>query len=264
MKNLVCILLFVTLLIAACGGSPAPIPTAPPAPEPLQGGGIDLNNPSKLEPLTIMLLPGQEISVRYLIQIPPDLSHHVLEVKDEVWVKEDGSWQKRAENLPKKFPGSPGKKIVTNTNTRESAYLVILPREVEIQMFVTLTNPSQSPREIRYRPIIVQRGKSQTTADLKVNGRDSLPEGVPYDSPLEVTWSSTGATYCGQDGTFVALKNGGVWGGTLVAPQGEVQIHARHAQRGYQPLLELTIFCGNEDPGTVTFSDTVLIEVTPP
>lgn len=111
--------------------------------------------------------------------------------------------------------------------------------------------------------------KRDISMDLKVNNSDE-PITVPYNSKLDITWTSTGADICESSGSFMPKKNkSGAWaqGDRTLSTTGDISLLAASYQNKksvYSPQLRIEIICSN-NVGYKTYSsvrDSVLVNVS--
>jgi hypothetical protein len=100
------------------------------------------------------------------------------------------------------------------------------------------------------------------SVDLKVNNSDG-PITVPFNSILNVSWNSTGATTCIPLGPFMPLVKGGIWAPSNYSPfplSGTEEIYAQHQGLPQDTVLDIGISCSKA--GYSDVYDHVIVNLT--
>ena len=100
------------------------------------------------------------------------------------------------------------------------------------------------------------------SVDLKVNNSDG-PITVLFNSILNVSWNSTGATICIPLGPFMPLVKGGIWAPSNYSSfplSGTEQIYAQHQGFPQDTVLDIGIICSK--PGYSDVYDHVVVNLT--
>jgi hypothetical protein len=100
------------------------------------------------------------------------------------------------------------------------------------------------------------------SVDLKVNNSDG-PITVPFNSILNVSWNSTGATTCIPLGPFMPLVKGGIWAPSNYSSfplSGTEQIYAQHLGLPQDTVLDIGISCSKA--GYSDVYDHVIVNLT--